>query len=302
MKVINGSLRIGLVHFMHESLSIPGQTVPCCPTAKNGHRGKLMLITLLTDFGLEDGYVAAMKGVISCIAPQAALIDITHAIAPQNIAAGRFHLMSTYPYFPDRSVHLAVVDPGVGTTRRAVAIETATAFFVGPDNGLFEGVLSQTVALGAVELTEPRYWRNITPSPTFHGRDIFAPVAAHLAMGVPLAALGSKIDPDTLVCLPLPKFALTGSGGVGAIQAIDHFGNLITNIPGALVAGRDWTLSLADRELPGCRTFADVPTGQALAIVGSQGWLTVAVNGGSARAQFQALPGGRVHLRWRDQE
>jgi S-adenosylmethionine hydrolase len=142
------------------------------------------LITLLSDFGLSDVYVGVMKGVIAQINPALTVVDLTHQIPPQNIAAGRFSLMNAYPYFPGGTVHIAVVDPGVGSRRRGVAIQLDAGFLVGPDNGLFSGVLSENPVVAAVELTNPQYWRTLSPSTTFHGRDIFAAVGAHLASGI----------------------------------------------------------------------------------------------------------------------
>jgi S-adenosylmethionine hydrolase len=143
------------------------------------------IITLLTDFGLQDPYGGVMKGAIATLAPTATVIDLTHQIPPQDVAAARFALMSAFPYFPSGTVHTVVVDPGVGTARRAIAIATEASYLVGPDNGVFSGVLTQTTVRAAVALTNPRYWRTPDPSQTFHGRDIFAPVAAHLALGCP---------------------------------------------------------------------------------------------------------------------
>lgn len=140
------------------------------------------LITLLTDFGVQDNYVGVMKGIIAQIYPDAKVIDITHEVPPHNLDAANFCLMKAYPYFPAGTVHVAVVDPGVGTKRRAVAIELATGFLVGPDNGIFTGVLQEEQIILAVELTKPEYWLPNEPSTTFHGRDIFAPIGAYLSM------------------------------------------------------------------------------------------------------------------------
>ena len=148
------------------------------------------IVTLCTDFGLADGYVAAMKGVIVGIAPQAALVDVTHLIPPQDVFQAAFVLAGVAPCFPPGTVHLAVVDPGVGGARRALAIEDGGCFYVGPDNGLFTLALAGAEGIRAVALTRPAYWRTPQPSPTFHGRDIFAAAAGHLVAGVPLDALG----------------------------------------------------------------------------------------------------------------
>src|SRR4028119_646018 len=179
------------------------------------------IITLLSDFGLSDVYVAVMKGVIAQINPGLTVVDLTHQIPPQNIAAARFSLMNAYSYFPPGTVHIAVVDPGVGSNRRSVAVEFDSGFLVAPDNGLLSGVLSQSAVKTAVELTNPKYWRTGTPSTTFHGRDIFAPVGAHLASGVPLEELGKVIDPKTLVQLPIGECTQTDQGVTGYVQYVD---------------------------------------------------------------------------------
>jgi S-adenosyl-L-methionine hydrolase (adenosine-forming) len=163
----------------------------------------MSIVTLLTDFGDRESYVGVMKGVMTQICPALTIIDLTHQIPAFDIAAARFNLMAAYPYFPAGTVHVAVVDPGVGGTRRAIAVELSTGFLVGPDNGVFSGVLSQNAALTGVELTNPDYWWITQPSSTFHGRDIFAPVAAHLARGVALDTIGTPIDVETLVKSPV---------------------------------------------------------------------------------------------------
>lgn len=254
---------------------------------------KNRLITLLTDFGLKDVYVGVMKGIIAQINPHLTVVDLTHQIPPQNIAAARFNLMNAYPYFPTGTVHIAVVDPGVGSHRRGIAVQLDEGFLVGPDNGLFSGVLNQTRVVEAVELTNPEYWRMPIPSSTFHGRDIFAPVGAHLASGVAIAQLGESIDPNTLVQLALPEPTLTASGIAGCIQYIDHFGNLVTNIPGTEVQGKIWSVAIGDRTITSSQTYSDCPLGEAVALIGSHGWVEIAVNGGSAQQALQidwALP------------
>ncbi|HEY9852635.1 MAG TPA: SAM-dependent chlorinase/fluorinase [Leptolyngbyaceae cyanobacterium] len=254
------------------------------------------IITLLTDFGLRDVYVGVMKGVIAQINPSLNVIDLTHEIPPQSIAAGRFCLMSAYSYFPEGTVHIAVVDPGVGSSRRGVAIAFAAGFLVGPDNGLFSGILNQSSAIAAVELTNPQYWRTPTPSNTFHGRDIFAPVGAHLASGVALAELGKPIDPATLVQFPIRECTETEDGLIGVIQYVDRFGNLITNIPGNLVQGKNWFIEISDFTISGNTTYSDREVGSLLALVASHGWVEIAVNNGNAQSILQVDWGSEVKV------
>jgi S-adenosyl-L-methionine hydrolase (adenosine-forming) len=244
-------------------------------------------ITLISDFGDRDVYVGIMKGVIAQINPKLTTIDLTHQIPPQNIAAARFCLMNAYAYFPNGTVHLAVVDPGVGGIRRAIALQFAHGFLVGPDNGILSGVLSQSPAIAAVELTNSQYWRTQEPSRTFHGRDIFAPVAAHLKSGVSLKELGREIDPAKLIKLNLAECSLTETGVVGCIQYIDHFGNLVSNIEASYVQGKTWYVKAAGLMIPGCETYADVEVGNAIALIGSHGWVEIAINSGNAQLQLQ---------------
>jgi S-adenosylmethionine hydrolase len=248
------------------------------------------LITLLSDFGLNDVYVGVMKGVITQINPALKIIDLMHEVPPQNILSAQFNLMSAYPYFPAGTVHVAVVDPGVGGARRPIAIERADGILIGPDNGIFTGFLDQ--AIRVVELTRSAYWRIPEPSNTFHGRDIFAAVAAHIASGVPLTDVGEPIDPAILVHSPLPTYVPTATGIIGNVQHIDRFGNVITNIPGDFVQNQIWSVVIGKRTIPGCRTYSEVKPGEPLALVGSHGWVEVAVNGGDAHFQLR--------LNWED--
>ncbi|MDF5731647.1 MAG: SAM-dependent chlorinase/fluorinase [Rhizonema sp. PD38] len=254
------------------------------------------VLTLLSDFGDRDTYVGVMKGVIAQINPLITVFDLTHQIPPQNKAAARFCLMNAYPYFPSGTVHVAVVDPGVGSVRRAIAVEFADGFLVGPDNGIFSGVFSQSPLIAAVELTNQEYWRTPQPSKTFHGRDIFAPVGAHLASGVPLKQLGKLLDPATLVQLEIAESSLTETGALGCIQYIDHFGNLVTNIPESYVQGKTWYLEAAELTVPGCETYSDVKVGEAIALVGSHGWVEIAINSGNAQLQLLLQLGDAVKV------
>jgi S-adenosyl-L-methionine hydrolase (adenosine-forming) len=253
-------------------------------------------ITFLSDFGDRDVYVGVIKGVIAQINPKLAVIDLTHQIPPRSLAAARFCLMNASAYFPNGTVHLAVVDPGVGGIRRAIALQLAHGFLVGPDNGIFSGILSQSPAITAVELTNSQYWLTQQPSKTFHGRDIFAPVAAHLASGVSLKELGREIDPAKLIKLNLAECSLTETGVVGCIQYIDHFGNLVTNIEASYVEGKTWYVKTAGLTIPGCEIYADVPVGDAIALIGSHGWVEIAINSGNAQLQLHIQLGDEVEV------
>jgi S-adenosyl-L-methionine hydrolase (adenosine-forming) len=254
------------------------------------------VLTLLTDFGTQDTYAGVIKGIIAQIAPTAMIVDLTHHIPPQNIAAARFNLMVAYPHFPKGTVHVAVVDPGVGSTRRAIALQLADGFLVGPDNGIFSGVLSQYPVLKAVELTNRQYWNTQSPSHTFHGRDIFAPVGAHLANDVAIDKLGPAIAPETLVVLSLPECTQTDHTIRGCIQYVDHFGNLITNIPGHLVEGKSWSARIDSSTIPGVRTYTDLPVWSLLALVGSHGWVEVAIHSGSAWSKLRMNWGDAIQI------
>ena len=250
-------------------------------------------ITLLTDFGNKDVYVGVMKGVIAAIAPNASVIDLTHEIPPQDLIAARFALMNAYLYFPDDTVHVAVVDPGVGSDRRSIAIQTSNGFLVGADNGLFGGILERDRAIAAVELSNPRYWRTSNPSTTFHGRDIFAPVGAHLAAGVDLKDLGQEIAVNSLVRLSLPEIAIDGERITGCIQYIDVFGNLITNIPQQNLPSNP-QVTVKKRSIRWGTTYSDAKERELIAFVGSHGFLEIAANRGNARQKLKASVGDIV--------
>lgn len=254
------------------------------------------LITLLTDFGVTDVYVGVMKGVIATINPALTVIDLTHHIPPQNLAAARFNLMSAFAYFPTETVHICVVDPGVGSQRRGIALQLNKGFLVGPDNGLFSGVLKHSSIVKAVELSNSQYWRTASPSQTFHGRDIFAAVGAHLASGVLIEELGNLIDPESLVQLIIEEPLQTEQKIIGCIQYIDHFGNLITNISANLVKGKNWSVVVGKRQILSRQTYSNCQTGEIVALISSEGWVEIAVNGGSAQSQLQLYYGAKVEI------
>ncbi len=248
------------------------------------------IISLLTDFGLADTYVGQVKGAILAIAPAATLVDVTHAVAPQDVFGGAFLLWSAVEAFPATTIHLAVVDPGVGSARRAIAIRSRRGdHFVGPDNGL---LIPAVERLGgaelAVELTEPRYWRP-NPSSTFHGRDIFGPVAAHLANGVPLDQLGRNIRDVAWLELPEPR------GLEGEVIHVDAFGNLITNIPARDLPER-FHLRLQERVIPSGTHYAAVSRGELIGLVGSDGLLELSAREASAAVITGATRGTRIKL------
>ncbi len=241
-------------------------------------------ITLTTDFGLSDPYVGIMKGVILSINPQARVIDISHLIKAGSVLQAAGILQESYTFFPKGSIHVAVVDPGVGTERRLILLETEEYFFVGPDNGIFWPIIAAHPDIEVIHLTKGQYFLpNITH--TFHGRDIFAPVAAHLSLGVSPRKMGHPIsDP---VPLKIPRPQQTGEVLSGQIIRVDHFGNLITNILQKDLdqfsgAARP-VIKVGDLVIEGVsKTYADASAGEILAMIGSSDLLEIAVNLGRA--------------------
>jgi len=254
----------------------------------------MTIITLTTDFGLSDGYVGIMKGVILGIAADVQLVDLSHQIAPQDVRQGSFVLGNAVPYFPKGTVHLAVVDPGVGSSRRPLLVTTPEASFVGPDNGLFTFALTRSEARAWV-LDRPRYWLPAI-SRTFHGRDIFAPVAAHLARGVPPEELGSPVS-DAIRLEPLLPQRQGNRHILGHVMHIDRFGNLITNVPAAWLVDGDWACEIAGHRIPHIsETYSAAQAGELLALISSSGMLEVAVRNGSAARLLGVGAGQTVHL------
>lgn len=252
-------------------------------------------ISFTTDYGLEDGFVAACHGVIARLAPAARVIDVTHLVPPGDVRRGAAVLAQTVPHLP-AAVHVAVVDPGVGTARRAVALAAGDGLLVGPDNGL---LLDAATALGgvraAVELTNPG-WLGARVSATFHGRDVFAPVAARLALGAPLADAGPEVDPDTLVRLPTPLVRPEADGFTAEVLTVDHFGNVQLAAPAALLAPLPRELRVAHQAAVHGRTFGDAPPGGLVVHVDSAGLVAVAMNGGRAADLLTVAPGDRVRV------
>jgi len=263
----------------------------------------MQVLSLTTDFGDQDGYVGVMKGVISGIVDQVQLIDISHKIRPQDVFQGALILADHAFYFPQGTVHLVVVDPGVGTARRPIAARIGGHLFVAPDNGVLSAVMEiaeeQGEEISIVHVDNAQYWLP-RQSNVFHGRDIFAPVAGHLAAGVVLDQVGTAItDP---VRIRIPKAVQVEGGADGEVIGIDHFGNQASNIPLAFFPeGGDpgqWQVEIGGRKIDGLvKTFGARPAGSLIALFGSTDYLDIAVVNGSAAAELGVGVGAGVRLR-----
>ncbi len=269
------------------------------------------IITLTSDFGLQDPYVAAMKGAILAINPAARLVDVSHAIRPQAIEQAVFVLAAAWPYFPPGAIHVVVVDPAVGSRRRALALRSAAATFVGPDNGVLSTALSDDVRAAAddspglvglptgcraVSLTNERYFRSPVSS-TFHGRDVFGPVAAHLSLGVPLEDLGDPVE--QIMALPPFRARRQPDGSLrGRVLHIDAFGNLITDVRVEDLPSRGAIIEVAGRTVEGVSATYE-PGAELRAVTGSSGYLEIAAPGGSAAASLKAGLGLTIVVRSR---
>jgi S-adenosylmethionine hydrolase len=263
----------------------------------------VQLITLTTDFGTRDWFVGTMKGVILGLQPRAAIVDLTHAIPAGDVRAGAFALMAGCRFFPKGTVHVAVVDPGVGSARRALAAQTEKYFFVGPDNGVLSWALAQEKIKTAHQLTIEQFFLKPV-SRTFHGRDVFAPVAAHLSRGVPIQKLGPALEDFVRLDWPPPQ--ITRCGIEGEVVYLDRFGNAITNIPNEAIeasAGMpplpdSWVVFTKRKLLCAVAPFyQSVRRGRPVAVPGSSGLLEVAVNGGSAARRLGLRVGSRISLK-----
>lgn len=256
------------------------------------------IVTLLTDFGLQDPYVGIMKGVMLSILPTLRLVDLTHGISPQSIAGGALALEASWRWFPPGTVHLVVVDPGVGSARRGLLVEAGGHFFVGPDNGVLESALawrSETGAVPQLFRLDAAEYRLPVVSRTFQGRDVFAPAAAHCAGGVKPEAFGSPVlDP---LRLPLQAPEPIPGGWQGIVLGSDVYGNLVTNLTQALlVQAPVWQVRVGGLRIPVVETYSSVASGELLAVVGSTGRLELSVNGGSARSALGLPVGAPVML------
>jgi S-adenosylmethionine hydrolase len=255
------------------------------------------LVSLLTDFGVTDTYVGQMKAAILSVAPAATLVDLSHGVPAQDVRAGAFLLWTAVEVFPRGSLHLAIVDPGVGSSRRAVAARTRRGdLLVGPDNGLLLPALEQLGGVeAAVELNEPAYWGPLR-SRTFHGRDLFAPVVGHLAAGVPLERVGrllEKLEAPFRFPTPSEEAGLP----IGEVLHVDTYGNLITNLPGAQLPARfQVRIGLTVVEGAPHPHYQAVPPGELLALVGSASLLEVCARDGSAASVLGVGRGERVYI------
>jgi S-adenosylmethionine hydrolase len=257
------------------------------------------IITLTTDFGHSDPFVGVMKGVILGIAPQVRIVDLCHEIPPQDLFAGVFLLESAFHFFPPNTIHVVVTDPGVGGERAPIVVETPEYLFVGPDNGLIPTAIQDyTPIRRSVRLSRPQYFRQPV-SATFHGRDIFAPVAAHLANGVPLEALGEPFENLKTLAQPRPTFM--DSEAILHVVHVDRFGNLVTDLRAQdlgkwagnslvrFLAGNTWINGI-------CRTYADVEAGMPVAYIGSSGRLEIALREGNAAKTLGVGVGGTIRM------
>lgn len=257
------------------------------------------IITLTTDFGFSDASVAVMKGVILSTNPGATIIDITHSVEPQNIAQAAFILNIAYRYFPQQSIHMAIVDPGVGSERQGIILKTPSSLFLSPDNGILSYVINELSSnerpsnqysrnperitfkkgIEAVAITEPRFWRHPV-SPTFHGRDIFAPVAAGLSLGISPYEFGERIT--SLYVFPAPKPSFDPQGNlVGHILYVDNFGNLITDIKSTDLPQGNIIIEAAGQHIQGVSRYYEEAQG-LMAILGSSGYLEISLRDGRA--------------------
>lgn len=253
------------------------------------------VIAILTDFGEQDHYGGTMQGVILGIAPGVQLVSVTQQVAAGDIRGGAYQLYASYRYFPAGTVFLCVVDPGVGSARRGLVVAAGGRYFVGPDNGLFSLVLGAEQGWEARELREERF-RLPVVSATFHGRDVFAPAAAHVASGVAIAEFGPLVEPQLLAGLQARR---EGERWLGEVVSVDRFGNAITSLPGAAWDGARLLTTDGGEVRRFVRTFADLAEGEAGVLVGSSGLLEVVVNQGSA-AERLGLRAGQAVVLWEE--
>ena len=248
------------------------------------------IITLTTDFGLDDAYVGVVKGVIIGIFQNATIIDISHNIEPQNIQQASFILRSSVHFFPKGTVHLAVVDPGVGTSRRQILVQTKDYFLVGPDNGIFSDFIKNNAIV--FHLNRPEFFLKQI-SQTFHARDVFAPVAAYLAKGISPEKMGTRINDPKLLSLPAPNYE--SNKILGQVIHIDRFGNLITNISQEQVP-ENAVVRILGKEIQGLAKSYDSQKGTLVAIIGSSGFLEISLASDNAARRLKAVVGQAVEV------
>lgn len=254
------------------------------------------IITITTDFGTRDGFVGQMKGVILGINHEARVIDVTHDIEPLQVLEGALVLKCVSRYFPEGTIHVAVVDPGVGGTRRGMVLRCQDLYFVGPDNGLFSLIVSSASQWEAREIINPEFMLP-RPHPTFHGRDVFAPAAAYLSRGMSFDNLGPPITDPVMLPIPNPKH--TDEGIVGQVIYVDRFGNLTTNIDEEMLNRSVKSVIAGDVVIKGIsRYFAEAGEREPLALINSFGLLEIAVNLGNASALLGIGKGTRVRVAW----
>jgi S-adenosylmethionine hydrolase len=266
------------------------------------------VITLTTDFGISDPYVAVMKGVILTVNPAAVIIDLTHHIAPQNLVQAAWTIKAAFSFFPPGTVHVIVVDPGVGTDRRIIAFETEKYIFLAPDNGILTLLMDELENGCVYHINNPDYFLEKI-SRTFHGRDVFAPVAAHITKGVRVDEMGTKIHAGDPVRLDMNRPRLEDDGALtGSIIGIDRFGNLTTNISRELL-GRSFQeflsnnayIKIKGKGIQGLsESYQSADKGEPVAVIGSSGFLEIAINCGNATSFYQASEGDRVTVCARD--
>ncbi len=277
-------------------------------------------IALITDFGLDDIYVGVMKGIMHSICPDAKFIDISHAIAPQSVREGALALLHSYHYFAPNTIFLVIVDPGVGSTRRPIAVKTQDYIFVAPDNGILSYALAELKQIDEAVTLENKAYHLSRVSDTFHGRDVFAPVTAHIASGVPLADFGTPVT--DLFMLPRPQFQIRDRFIRGEVVHVDHFGNIITSI-GRLkrvdahrvlleplfsvdqitIPVDHVTIKVHGETVYGIsRAYYEGARGSLMAQIDSNGYLEIAVNQGNAAARLDAVIGDVVEVEWQEEE
>jgi len=256
---------------------------------------RTQIITLLTDFGTKNGYVGAVKGVIKRINPQAEIVGVTHDIDSYDVLGAAFALNNFYRYFPKGTIHLAVVDPGVGSLRQPILVKTKDFFFVGPDNGIFSFVYQRENLTDIIVISNQKYFL-AEPSSTFHARDVFAPVAAYLSLGIKIDEFGAPAKECMKFVIPEPESR--GKSLKGEIIHIDRFGNLITNIPADFLENKKHTeIRVGKRRIKGIsRSYFEIKVKELGALIGSSNFLELAVNQGSAQKLLKAKVGDQIGI------